>query len=54
MQLELLPRQESSQSLRVWRSIAQEQRNALIATLARLLRKAVTTEREQRRNPDER
>jgi hypothetical protein len=54
MQLELLPRQESSQSLRVWQSIAQEQRSALITALARLLRKAVTTEQEQKRNPDER
>jgi hypothetical protein len=52
MQLELLPPQELSQGLRVWQSIILEQQGALIAALARLMRKAVTT--EPRRNADER
>ena len=52
MQLELLPPHKSPQSLRVWEGMTQEQRTALIAALARLMRMVVTT--EPRRNPDER
>ena len=52
MQLELLPMpQKSWQALQVWQRLTDQQRTALIATIARMMRKMIPT--EPRRNPDE-
>ena len=53
MQLEIWPpTPQSPQSLQVWERLSPQQRAKLIATLARLMRKAVRT--EPRRDTDER
>ena len=52
MQLELLPMpQKSQQAVRVWQRLKDQQRTALIAAIARLMRKMIPT--EPRKNPDE-
>lgn len=53
MQLQLLPTSQMSPlALRIWQGLTHGQRVAVTAVLARLMRKAITT--EPRRDPDER